>query len=598
MSLLHLLKWGLFFLIFIGSYFYNPLFAQVSEIDKILEAYSQGVLTPEEAILQQLELAYSIRDVGPENSFIKCLTPAYVLLDEYKNELSPSFLNQIESYSPKSDRDFHRTYISSKKKFSISYDTTGNNAVPKVDINLNGVPDYVEWVAEAADSSYNYQVLKIGFPDPIPAETQYNIFIADIGAGTYGYATPISSSGAKSEIFIHNNFSGFPENSDLEGNQKGAIKVTVAHEFKHAIQFDNNWSGPSSLAWTEMDATLMEEVVYDEVNDYYNYIKKSFSSNLPSQSSIFGNPSNSIPNNSGRYANMTWLLHYAENYGIEIIKNTWERLALNQNQNFEIALIEALHEKDRLFETTFVQNHLWHFASGSRSGNSAYGFKEKLFYPNSTLLQQFHSVPTNAVSFNSIETYAAQYFEIVPTLEDRGIIDLAINFDSTKVGLGVLVYDRNGKTYEYVKTGSDKPQIYLPLKDHLWEDIKGLGVIVTNYSDTKTTGSLKLLVGKQGNRFTIKDPDIYKPDQFVLKQNYPNPFNTSTNIEFTLNIPGKVKLEVYDVIGRKIQTIIDENLFFGEYSKTFNTNNLSSGLYIYRLNFEGNIKTKKMIHIK
>ncbi|MEX0596731.1 MAG: hypothetical protein WD512_09535, partial [Candidatus Paceibacterota bacterium] len=343
-----------------------------------------------------------------------------------------------------------------------------------------------------------------------------------------GYATPISTSGANSEIFIHNNFFGFPENSDPEGNQKGAIKVTVAHEFKHAIQFDNNWSGPSSLAWTEMDATLMEEVVYDEVNDYYNYIKKGFSSSLPSQSSIFGNPGNSIPNNSGRYANVTWLLHYVENYGIEIIKNTWERLALNQNQNFEVSLIEALREKDRLFETTFVQNHLWHFASGSRSGYGAYGFNEKLFYPSSTLLQQFYSVPIQPTSFNGVSTFAAQYFEITPDINDFGIIDLAVNMDSTDVGFGVLVYKKNGRTYEYFNTGSNKPQIYLPLKNHLWEDVDKLGIVVSNFSNKEHTGPLELLVGKQGNRFPIEDPDFQKPDRLLLKQNYPNPFNSTT----------------------------------------------------------------------
>ncbi|MEX0595333.1 MAG: hypothetical protein WD512_02455, partial [Candidatus Paceibacterota bacterium] len=136
-------------------------------MDNILEAYELGTLTPQETILLQLELAYSMRDASLDNSFIKCLTPAYVLLHEYENELSPSYLKRIKGYSPKAKRDFHETYISSNNKFSISYDTTGNNAVPVVDKNINGVPDYVEWVAEAADSSYNYQVSFLFFVNRI-----------------------------------------------------------------------------------------------------------------------------------------------------------------------------------------------------------------------------------------------------------------------------------------------------------------------------------------------------------------------------------------------------------------------------------------------
>lgn len=89
------------------------------------------------------------------------------------------------------------------------------------------------------------------------------------------------------------------------------------------------------------------------------------------------------------------------------------------------------------------------------------------------------------------------------------------------------------------------------------------------------------------------------PENFSLRNNYPNPFNPETTIEFNLAESGKVLLEVYDINGRKVSTLINNTLSAGMYKTKFNAENLVSGVYFIRYNFNGqNIDIKKMTLLK
>lgn len=111
------------------------------------------------------------------------------------------------------------------------------------------------------------------------------------------------------------------------------------------------------------------------------------------------------------------------------------------------------------------------------------------------------------------------------------------------------------------------------------------------------------------SRFTLRivpsgvsvsnDPATELPTVVELDQNYPNPFNPSTSIAFGLPQSGKVTLEVFDLLGRKVATLLnDENKSAGRYTVNFDANGLSSGMYIYRLQTGSSIITKKLTLIK
>ena len=88
------------------------------------------------------------------------------------------------------------------------------------------------------------------------------------------------------------------------------------------------------------------------------------------------------------------------------------------------------------------------------------------------------------------------------------------------------------------------------------------------------------------------------PSSYSLGQNYPNPFNPMCNVQFTMCNAGKVKIVVYDVQGREVQTLVDERLNAGTYEMKFDGSMLTSGVYFYRMVTEGFSETRKMLLIK
>jgi Secretion system C-terminal sorting domain len=87
-------------------------------------------------------------------------------------------------------------------------------------------------------------------------------------------------------------------------------------------------------------------------------------------------------------------------------------------------------------------------------------------------------------------------------------------------------------------------------------------------------------------------------NNFKLSQNFPNPFNPSTKVNFQINKSGIVKLNVYDIKGNLVQSLINERKNTGEYTYEFNGNGLSSGVYFYKLEVNGMSDAKRMLLIK
>ena len=94
----------------------------------------------------------------------------------------------------------------------------------------------------------------------------------------------------------------------------------------------------------------------------------------------------------------------------------------------------------------------------------------------------------------------------------------------------------------------------------------------------------------------INNENIVK--SYILEQNYPNPFNPTTVISFQLSVAGQVVLKVYDVMGREVQTLVNESLKPGTYQASFDASALSSGIYFYTLSAGEFSETKKMLMVK
>lgn len=92
--------------------------------------------------------------------------------------------------------------------------------------------------------------------------------------------------------------------------------------------------------------------------------------------------------------------------------------------------------------------------------------------------------------------------------------------------------------------------------------------------------------------------NLMLPKTFKLEQNYPNPFNPTTSISYTIPETDLVELKVFNMQGQQIASLVNEIQAAGSYQIYFNAANLPSGIYIYRLNANGNVLTRKMILIK
>jgi len=100
------------------------------------------------------------------------------------------------------------------------------------------------------------------------------------------------------------------------------------------------------------------------------------------------------------------------------------------------------------------------------------------------------------------------------------------------------------------------------------------------------------------NYRTVKFDELLVPEEYTLMQNYPNPFNPSTTIKYQLPNSGIVTLKVYDILGKEVASLVNEEKSLGRYVVNFNASLLASGVYLYRLMVNDYVDVKKMILLK
>ena len=169
------------------------------------------------------------------------------------------------------------------------------------------------------------------------------------------------------------------------------------------------------------------------------------------------------------------------------------------------------------------------------------------------------------------------------------------SFDSENQDIYVLKTDSQGDTiWTKVFGGSED--------DYGWAGIESDdgGYAVTGWTMSYDADFVDAVLFKLDNDQTAIDENntIIIPEKTALYQNYPNPFNPATNITFTISEKQKVKLKVYDLLGREVAGIVDEVIPAGTHNMLFDASQLSSGVYIYRLQADDFEETKRMVLLK
>lgn len=155
-------------------------------------------------------------------------------------------------------------------------------------------------------------------------------------------------------------------------------------------------------------------------------------------------------------------------------------------------------------------------------------------------------------------------------------------------------YDSGGsamwnEVYNGPANSDDNAKVVLRDKD---------GSIYVAGTSTDDSTGLDFLLVKYSTLATRINNDKNTPLLFSLDQNYPNPFNPSTVIRYQLAVRSQVSLKIYDVLGREVTTLVNEERPAGRYQLRFDGSSLASGIYFYQLRAGNLVQTKKMILIK
>ena len=113
------------------------------------------------------------------------------------------------------------------------------------------------------------------------------------------------------------------------------------------------------------------------------------------------------------------------------------------------------------------------------------------------------------------------------------------------------------------------------------------------------------LLEYSSDRLILQSPNVKiasnlekSASDFSLAQNYPNPANQNTTIKYSIPLEDKVKLQVYDITGKLVKTLVNENQRAGEYKVDLNASGFSSGIYLYRIETSAGIQTNKLTILK
>jgi hypothetical protein len=377
--------------------------------------------------------------------------------------------------------------------FRVHYDTTGTD-VPAYNIND---------LLIALDSAYNFEVNYLKYQAPPSdgmegGDGKYDIYICDLGSnghGLYGstqFENPLPGGKYTSFMEIDNDYLGY--------NTQGinGARVTVAHEFHHAIQIGSYIYRDTDGCFYEMTSTSMEDFVFDSINDYFNYLSDYF--NMPYKN-IYGYDG---------YGLGIWNIYLKLRFNdYDIIRKQWELMP-------QMRALDAIERTISAYGSTYKhelnQFGLWCYFTNFRAVNGKY-FPEAKYYPVLKPMAVLKLVNRSiTVNFNS-EPAANTFFCVKDSTSNDSLFVVATN----------------GNVRKAVDSGS----VYVPFSYTLSKDSSGgfvrLGVgLFANYQPTDYSNST---ISEVLNRQVVRQDTSVNPGTNVAAGGYPfpNPFYYSKN---------------------------------------------------------------------
>ena len=213
--------------------------------------------------------------------------------------------------------------------------------------------------------------------------------------------------------------------------------------------------------------------------------------------------------------------------------------------------------------------------------------------------QETHEVVSDARGTGAVTlTNAGAVFDL--TVEGLSGDIAAAHFHNAPAGMNgpvvrTITDDFTGNTASGLWTASDAE----PLTVALVNDLLAGAMYFNIHTAANPPGELRGQIRPDGGVSTaVEHVDDQVPEVFTLSQNYPNPFNPVTTIEFSLTQSTRAVLTVYNVLGQAVATLVDGPMAVGQYRVPFDASGLSTGVYYYRIEAGGQVRTQKMVLLK
>ncbi len=401
----------------------------------------------ENEIVERVRSVFEAKEIEEEVERPVCATPLFMEIRHNWDKFSAKTEAMLESYTQRPTYEFEEhTYDTPEGHFRIHYVTQGDDAVLSEGwLDTCGqVLDHV-WETEIESLGYAQPPDDGWYPDTLEngGDGKYDVYLLDLSHQYLGYTAgerfvSLPSGSATSYIVLDNDYVGYLSiHTRLEW-----LQVTFAHEFFHAIhmgydateyEIENEDIKPY---WMEISAVWMEEMVYDDVNDYLGYLDAFFDEPWLSLKT-FRTGLDFHP-----YGSCVWAMFLSERFDTSIIKVIWEKCAeVPGNNVFDPPSAEGKSATDQGLEgwgadfgEVFREFTVWNYFTGARKIQGRF-YEEGRFFPSVGVhpLQRHSEYPVPTTHPPRLpENLASNYAVFTPAAVDTG--GLEIDFDGQDDG--------------------------------------------------------------------------------------------------------------------------------------------------------------------
>lgn len=432
-------------------------------------------------------------------------------------------------------------FLSKHFKFHFSTDDFNFNSVDPRDDDNNGNPDYIDRVADAFEKTFQYFMDSLNYyPPPSDSlagldyggDSRYDIYVMDIANSTYGitYSESILEDNPNSPEKEKNPITSYiamrNEYNSISNDPVGAMQVTAAHEYFHAVQngidgYEKPWLKEATAAW-------MEDVIFPDVDDNFQYLR-----------SFFNYPWSPLDANTAEfkghwYSSWIFFQYLSEAYGNEVVTKIWNKSRENDSNNGDYSfdnIEEALNEEFSSFAEEF-QNFI---IANLVKTDAPYDYQQGEFFPPVNINLSIYW-PYYGTGW-ALQRHTSRYMKVTPNFVPDGNDEITFTGmpqSGAKVGFAIIT--KSAGNYNY--------QLYSPSSNTI--------------------------------NFTLNDSKTYDEIYFVA-------FNdTKYKVEYNFNIITHTKLaKIEDCNFEYSQTNANFNSY-KLYENNFNTSN-SENQYYYKL---------------